>query len=198
VNTDYIPSSAEEKEEYWRSDAMRVIALPPTEPLRNLASQLKTALAADDKKAVQSVCLSMLKELSAFYDVSTPKISILSSRPLKVTEKWVNELFGDYTPETEKIRLWMRTAVQKKPTSYGVFLSTFCHEFFHHLDMVSLNLPETYHTRGFYERVGLLYHHIQDTPVRQIVWKENRNGTYQVDWAKTMANRPAITKPNSL
>ncbi len=79
MNTDYIPSSAQEKEEYWRSDALRVIALPPTEPLRNLASQLKIALAADDKKAVQTVCLSMLKELSAFYDVSTPKISILSS-----------------------------------------------------------------------------------------------------------------------
>jgi hypothetical protein len=190
MNTDYIPKSADEKEEYWRSDALRAIAMPPPEPLRTLALRLKSGLAADDKKEVQAACVSMLKELSVFYQVSTPKISILSTRPLKVTEKWVHELFGDYTPDTEKIRLWMRTAVQKKPTSYGVLLSTFCHEFFHHLDMVSLDLPETYHTRGFYERVGLLYHHIQNTPVRKIIWKENKNGTYQVDWAKTMANRP--------
>ncbi|MBU6454841.1 MAG: hypothetical protein KGS72_23940 [Cyanobacteria bacterium REEB67] len=198
MNTDYIPKSAAEKEEYWRSDAMRDVALPPSEPLRTLAARLKSGLAADDKKEVQAACVSMLKELSAFYQVSTPKISILSTRPLKVTEKWVQELFGDYTPDTEKIRLWMRTAVQKKPTSYGVLLSTFCHEFFHHLDMVSLDLPETYHTRGFYERVGLLYHHIQNTPVRKIVWKENRNGTYQVDWAKTMANRPVPDRPDKL
>ena len=195
MKTDTLPRKAEKKDEYWRSDAMATIALPPAEPIRSLAVRLKNGLAIEDKREVQTVCTAMLRELSSFYEVKSPTIKILSVRPLTVTEKWVDELFGEYDPESARIRLWMRTAVKKKATSYGVLLSTFCHEFFHHLDMVSLELPNTYHTRGFYQRVGLLYHHIQNTPVRTIVWLQESNGTYRVDWAKTMA---PSTASNSL
>jgi len=187
--TDEIPRKKAEAEEYWRSDAMGSIHLPPVGQLRELALRLKSGLAAENKKEVQSVSTALLKELSAFYQVPKPTIRILSSRPVEITEDWAEELFGDYDPETVKIRLWMRTAVQKKATSYGVLLSTFCHEFFHHLDVALLTMPNTFHTRGFYERVGLLYHHIQDTPVRKIIWQKNADGTYRVDWAKTMTTR---------
>jgi hypothetical protein len=189
MNTDEIPKKATDREEYWRSDTMRIIHLPPVGHLRELASRLKDGLAAEDKKEVQAVCTAILRELSAFYEVKPPTITILSVRPLTISEEWVDELFGEYLPDKVRIRLWMRTAVQKKATSYGVLLSTFCHEYFHHLDMVSLDLPNTFHTRGFYERVGLLYHHIQDTPVRTIVWHKESDGTYRVDWGKTMASR---------
>ncbi len=187
MNTDSIPRKVNDKKEYERSDTMRTIHLPPAEPLRSQALQLKESLAAEDREEVQKICTSMLGGLSEFYQVKPPTIKILSVRPLRETSRWVHELFGDYDPETAKIRLWMRTARQKKATSYGVLLSTFCHEFFHHLDMVSLDLPNTFHTRGFYERVALLYHHVQNTPVRNIVWMRHANGTYQVDWGKTMA-----------
>ncbi len=194
MQTDEIPTKASEKEEYWRSDEMRSIAVPPPEPLRSLSQSLKVALAAEDRKSVQTLCASMLNELSIFYQVETPKIKILNKRPLKVTKEWVDELFGEYHPDTKTIRLWMRTAVQKKPTSHGVLLSTFCHEFFHHLDMVSLDFPNTFHTRGFYERVGLLYHQIQNTPVRTIVWKRDSDGTYRVDWGKTMSRGDKVAR----
>ena len=187
--TDDIPDDATDKKEYWRSDALHSVALPPAEPLRTQALALKAGLAADDKKAVLVACKEMLNELAAFYEVDCPAIAILAKRPLKTMDDYVQELFGDYTPETQKIRLWMRTAVQKKPTSYGVLLSTFVHEFIHHLDIVSLDLPESYHTRGFYNRVGVLYHHIQNSPVRPIVWRRLSDGTYQVDWSRTMAKR---------
>jgi hypothetical protein len=189
MQTDPLPKKKTELEEYWRSDAVGAVELPPAEPLRTLAGALKVALKADDKKEVQKICTAMLKEMAAFYQVKPPKLIILNARPLTQTEKWVTELFGDYTPETTKIRLWMRTAVQQKPTSFGVLLNTLVHEFFHHLDMVGMDFPETFHTRGFYERVGLLYHHIQDTPVRTIVWRKNNSGTYTVDWAKTMGRK---------
>lgn len=189
MQTDEIPDDREQKQEYWRSDALHSVALPPAEPLRTQALALKHGLAADDKKAVLVACKAMLVELSSFYQVDCPGISILAKRPLKTMDDYVQELFGDYTPETQKIRLWMRTAIQQKPTSYGVLLSTFVHEFIHHLDIVSLDLPESFHTRGFYDRVGVLYHHIQNTPVRQIVWRKLSDGTFQVDWARTMATK---------
>jgi hypothetical protein len=191
MNTDAIPRKASEKDEYMRSDSMHALQLPPAEPARSHALQLKDALAREDRKEVQTACTALIKELSVFYKVKPPAVKILSVRPLKETSRWIHELFGEYDPETMKIRLWMRTAIQKKATSYGVLLSTFCHEFLHHLDMVSLDLPNTFHTRGFYERAGLLYHHIQNTPVRQIVWLKHANGTYRVDWGKTMSRGPA-------
>ncbi|HMY02596.1 MAG TPA: hypothetical protein PKA48_04550, partial [Candidatus Obscuribacter sp.] len=91
-----------------------------------------------------------------------------------------------YDFETTLIRLWMRTARLKKVTAYGTFLSTLCHELCHHLDVVHLELPHTYHTRGFYERAALLYHHARNTPVRKIVWTELDDGTFEVNWAETM------------
>ena len=166
---------------------MRTIHLPPEEPLRSQAAALKEALASENRKEVQTLCVAMARELAAFYEVAPPPVKILNVRPKKVSEGWMTELFGDYDTETTLIRLWMRTAVQKKPTSHGVLMSTFCHEFFHHADVVALNLPNTFHTRGFYERVGLLYHHIQNTPVRTIAWKRKYDGTYTVDWGRTMA-----------
>lgn len=186
MHTDRIPRDKSEKDEYIRSDAMRSIKLPPAEPARTQALKVKEALAADDKKLLQAACKELLETLATAYGVASPKIKVLASRPQKVTDNWVYETFGDYDPETTQIRLWMRTAVQKKATSYGTFLATLCHEFCHHLDMVQLEFFETYHTRGFYERTAAIYHHIQNTPVRKIVWQQQKDGTFRVDWSQTM------------
>lgn len=199
MHTEKVPRTTPRKQEYLRSDSMRTIHLPPAEPARSLAAELKIALATDDCNKVQVASKALIDALSVGYNVKTPAVKVLSTRPRKVTESWVYETFGDYDPDTARIRLWMRTAVQKKPTSYGTFLSTLCHEFFHHLDMVSLNLPNTFHTRGFYERVGVLYHHVQNTPIRRIVWSQQSDGTFIVDWAATMRQHapPSFTTGSS-
>jgi len=195
MHTDKIPKKASRKQEYDRSDAMRILdLLPPPEPARSQALKIKAALAAEKQKELQAACKELLETLAAAYNIAPPTIKILATRPRKVTESWVYETFGDYDPETTQIRLWMRTAIQKKATSYGTFLSTLCHEFCHHLDMVSLDLPETFHTRGFYERTAYLYHHIQNTPIRRIVWRQQNDGTFGVDWAATM-RAPAVIPP---
>jgi len=49
-------------------------------------------------------------------------------------------------------RIWMQAAVRKEITSFGTFLSTLCHEFCHHLDFHKFRFPDSWHTRGFYER----------------------------------------------
>jgi hypothetical protein len=51
-------------------------------------------------------------------------------------------------------------------TSFGTFLSTLCHEFCHHLDFQKFRFEESWHTRGFYERAGVLYHYARGTPSR--------------------------------
>lgn len=192
MNTEKPPKKIAERDEYLRSDALKTIWLPPPEPFRSYAVRLKDALSRDEKKEVQNLCTLLIDELSVAYGVAKPTVKILSVRPREEGKDWVYETFGDYDPETLRIRLWMRTAVQKKPTSYGVLLSTLCHEFCHHLDMVQLEFPNTFHTRGFYDRVGLLYHHIQNTPIRQIVWQEHRDGSHSIDWGRTMKGTPRV------
>ncbi len=186
MHTDTIPKISIDSAEYMRSDAMRTIELPSGDKLRALASHLKVALKGEERKEIQAASLSLITELATAYEIAPPPLKVLNARPRKVTENYATETFGDYDFESTAIRLWMRTAVQKKTTSYGTLLSTLCHEFCHHLDVVALGLPHTYHTRGFYERAAILYHFVQDTPVRSIVWSPHRNGTFSVDWARTM------------
>ena len=184
--TDKAPRQAEMKEEYLRSDDLRSILLPPVEPLRTLSGQLEQALKSENKTDIRRISNQIARSFSQSVGIPAPPVSILGARPLEVTETSQAELFGDYDFESAKIRLWMRTAVHKRTTSFGTFLSTLCHELCHHWDVVGLELPNTYHTRGFYERAGLLYHHMRGTPIRPLVWDELRGGLYSINWPKTM------------
>src|SRR5882724_8803257 len=61
-------------------------------------------------------------------------------------------------------------AVKKDITSFGTFLSTLCHEYCHHLDFQHFKFPDSWHTRGFYERAAVLYHHARGTAPKRLFW----------------------------
>ncbi|MBX9567801.1 MAG: hypothetical protein K2X77_02855 [Candidatus Obscuribacterales bacterium] len=186
MKTDKLPKARSEMEEYARSEKLLSLPLPPPEQLREYAIELKQALVDEDRTEILATSKLLLNTLSDYFAVPRPKTKILSVRPLEVHGEWEFQTFGDYDTETAVLRLWMKTAKQKKTSAYGTFLNTLVHEFCHHLDVVQLEFPNTFHTRGFYERVAELYHHIQDTPPKKIVWQRFSDGTYAVDWAKTM------------
>jgi len=104
---------------------------------------------------------------------------------MRVRENWSTELFGDYTPETMLIRVWMKTAVRKEITSYGTFLSTLCHEFCHHLDFQRFGFLDSCHTRGFYARAAVLYHCARGTPPKKLFWLPTWGGRWRIDWPRT-------------
>src|ERR1700730_13087561 len=91
----------------------------------------------------------------------------------------------DYALKDALIRIWTRTAVRKQVTSFGTFLSTLCHEFCHHLNCQKFGFARSPHTRGFYERAGLLYHHARGTPVKKLFWAQLPGGRWRIDWART-------------
>ncbi|MBX9689425.1 MAG: hypothetical protein K2X27_22135 [Candidatus Obscuribacterales bacterium] len=189
MNTDKIPRKNSLKNEYDLSESIHSILLPPAEPSRSYAKKMELALAAEDKKGVQAAANAISKEFAAVYEIPTAPVRVLGVRPRLVTEKSVWETFGDYDTETMKIRLWMRTAILQKPSAFGTLLSTLCHELCHHLDVVQLELPNTYHTRAFYERAGLLYHHIRNTAIRPLVWTAHNDGTFSINWPATMRRK---------
>jgi hypothetical protein len=134
--TDPVPRGVRLRKQYEASDALTILALPDAASLQRLTADLGEALAGGERSDVKQSGVALLELLATFYKVSRPKLEVLGARPLKVIEGHLSyELFGDYTPRTETIRVWMRTAVLGKVTSHRGLLNTLLHEFCHHLDI---------------------------------------------------------------
>jgi len=170
---------------FLESDRLGNLELPQSGKLTEIASRLESAMKEGATADVRGACGALLAERSAFYQVPECGIRVLAARPLRVRESSTSELFGDYSPDTMLIRVWMRTAVRKEITSFGTFLSTVCHEFCHHLDFQKFGFSDSWHTRGFYERVGALYHCVRGTPPKRLFWIPLRDGRWQINWART-------------
>jgi hypothetical protein len=163
-----------------------MLPVPEDGRLVESAGSIALALKAEAVPELQRVCLNFLSLAAAFYEVDKAGVRVLAARPLRVREGgWSSELFGDYHPVTFQIRLWMRTAVRKQVTSYGTFLSTLCHEFCHHLDYRRFKFKDSWHTRGFYERTAVLYHHARGTPLKRLFWNKMPGGGWRIDWIRT-------------
>jgi len=174
---------------FIQSDQMKSLELPQDARLPQIASRIESAMRAGNLPDVRRACAEFLGAASEFYKVPKCDIRVLASRPLRVREYSTTELFGDYHPDTMLIRIWMRTAIRKEVTSFGTFLSTLCHEFCHHLDFHRFQFPDSWHTRGFYERAGALYHHARGTPMKTLFWLPATDGKWRIDWPRTNRGR---------
>lgn len=184
VLTDTPPSNSN-RAAFLESDRIRTLDLPQSGQLVVIAKSLESAMKAATSRDVRRTCAEFLNAASEFYEVPACAIRVLAARPLQGREHWMTELFGDYTPETMLIRVWMRTAVRKEITSFGTFLSTVCHEFCHHLDYQKFRFQDSWHTRGFYERTAALYHGARGTPPKRLFWLPTSGGRWRIDWART-------------
>lgn len=184
--TDRPPRIADSRARFIESDRLRTLKVPINDRLQASAESIASAVQSGTTASVRRACGEFLLVASSFYEVRQPGIRVLAARPLRVREGGsAIELFGDYHPETMLIRLWMRTAIKKQVTSFGTFLSTLCHEFCHHLDCQLLGFPQSWHTRGFYERTAALYHHARGTPVKRLFWVQAPGERWQIDWPRT-------------
>ena len=190
--TDRPPRSAQARREFERSDALTtLVPLPDAHELQARATLLEKARTAGDPRSVKAEGESMLDLLAGTYGISRPRLQVLGARPRSVWEGGHAELFGDYDFEKKRIRVWMRTAVLGKLTSYRGLLHTLLHEFCHHLDREKLGFLETPHTRGFHARVDDLYHLALATPPenrRPLVWIR-MGRAWRIDWSKLRSSR---------
>jgi hypothetical protein len=171
--------------EFSESDRLKTLDLPRDGALTKIGQRLESAMKTDRIRDVRSACTAFLETASKFYEVPLCGLRVLAARPLRSREHGTFELFGDYTPDSMLIRVWMRTAVRKEVTSFGTFLSTLCHEFCHHLDFKKFGFINSWHTRGFYERAGVLYHHARGTPFKKLFWVPVAGGRWRIDWQRT-------------
>lgn len=184
--TDRPPRNAALRTQFLESDQLRNLVVPSDDRLRVAAQSLDLALGSGTSAIVRQACAGFISLASEFYGVARPGIRVLASRPIRVREGGGGtEMFGDYTPGTLVIRVWMRTAIRKQVTSFGTFLSTLCHEFCHHLDYHQFKYRDSWHTRGFYERTAALYHHARGTPPKRLFWLAGPGGRWRIDWPRT-------------
>jgi hypothetical protein len=179
------PPSKTNRAAFLESDGIRTLDLPKDGRLPSIAKSIEEAMRAERGADVRRACAEFLAVSSDFYEVLACGVRVLAARPLRVRERGTFELFGDYDPETSVIRVWMRTAVRKEVTSFGTFVSTLCHEFCHHLDFQKFAFPDSWHTRGFYERAATLYHHARGTPPKKLFWVPIKGGRWRIDWQRT-------------
>jgi hypothetical protein len=192
VITDPQPRSAAQRREYERSDGLATMPLPPAEQIQALARALADSMADGETAPVRTAGAALLASLANFYRVPIPPLRVLGVRPHQVTAGVCTyQLFGDYTPATQRIRVWMRTAIHERVSSPKALLNTLLHEFCHHLDSARLSLPQSYHTRGFYWRIDHLYHLALATPPaarRPLHWVK-RGSVWAIDWNRLRGAR---------
>lgn len=154
--------SAKEKATYRKSDALSAIPLPDASALLPLARAVDEALSAGKRPGVAKALNALSDALLAQLGAPRIRVHVRASRP--AIEEGV-ELHGLYTFATDedpaKIEVWMKTKAHGKVVRFRTFLRTFLHEIVHHLDVTVLDLPDSFHTEGFFRRESSL--------VRQLV-----------------------------
>jgi hypothetical protein len=156
----YARLSAARKRIYDRSDALERIDLPDAGSLRPLVAPLVAALKSEKRAEAERLCAALAAGIVSQLGAPTVKVAVLAVRP---SSDW-GELHGLYLPEDEGktavIKLWMRTAKNRRVVAFRSFLRTLLHELCHHLDYEFYRLEETFHTEGFYKRESSLFHQL--------------------------------------
>ena len=144
---------------YDRSTAISSLQLIPTPQLQDAATALEEALEKEDHPGVQLLSQTVVNHICGRLGVRTVRVQVHGVRPSNRR----GELHGLYTQygggsPSDSIRVWMRTAKRGQVVAFRTFLRTLLHEVCHHLDYTYLNLSESYHTQGFFQRESSLFH----------------------------------------
>jgi len=141
---------------YRESDAIATIELPQAASHAATVAEIRGGLLAEDRIVVQRASQKLFDALDAGFGIPAVRVQVLARRP----SDDYGELHGLYEPEEGRARaritVWMRTAQKRQVVAFKSFLRTLVHEFGHHFDYEYLQLPETFHTEGFYKRESSL------------------------------------------
>lgn len=147
--------SAKNRAIYRQSDAVARLPLREPDAARPWVCAIETALLADDRRAAQRACNGLGARLCADLDVPLVPVRVLARRPANA----VGELHGLYIRHADGrtlIQVWMRTAAHERVVAFRTFLRTLLHELCHHFDYEHLQLADSYHTQGFFQRESSL------------------------------------------
>lgn len=140
---------------YDRSDSIETIHLPKNDRLADVIDDLRSSLADDDLARTKRAVSRLVKGLCDSFTVPQLTVKVLARRPSGRR----GEMHGLYEMKEgrkDTLTVWMRTAKRKQPVAFRTFLRTVIHEFIHHLDFAYFDLPDSFHTEGFFKRESSL------------------------------------------
>ena len=153
----YSNLSKADKAVYRASDRAAIIRLGNPAVARKLVAHIEKALLEEDRRQVLGYSRELLRLLAGDLQVVPVTVQVYAARP---SHDW-GELHGLYEPGEGKRRarvsVWMRTARHRRVVAFRTFLRTLLHEFCHHLDYELLDLPDSFHTEGFFRRESVLF-----------------------------------------
>lgn len=156
----YSRLSPKQKAIYRASNETARIELPHPTRLSRSVAEVGTALGSEDRPALALWCQQLADELLAQLEVPALTVKVLAARP---SHDW-GELQGLYQPAEggaeARITVWMRTARHQRVVAFKTFLRTLLHELGHHLDYELLELEDSFHTEGFFQRESSLFHQL--------------------------------------
>lgn len=161
----YARLSAKDKRIYRASDEYEAIDLDAPDELRPIALSVGVALRAEDRVHVERLSQRLASDLCAQLNVDAPAVRVHAARP----SDDYGELHGLYRwveGRRPLVEVWMRTAAHAKVVAHRTFLRTLMHELCHHLDYFLLDLEDSFHTHGFFQRESSLMRQILPKPTR--------------------------------
>ncbi len=149
--------SRRDQRTYRLSDAVGAIELDEPAAFAGTVDRLRAALAAGRRLEVERAAGALCDQVTEALNVTPTSCRVLDTRP---RERSGAELHGMYTPfedGSSLIEVWMRTAARGDVVAFRTFLRTLVHELCHHLDYELLELENTFHTPGFFQRESSLF-----------------------------------------
>jgi hypothetical protein len=147
---------AGQRREYERSDSISQVRLASSAALTSAVVALDEALRADDHPDTERAAQLLVDRICAALEVPPVRVRVEGVRPHDPR----GELHGLYTPASgsgrDRIMVWMRTAKRGDVVRTRTFLRTLLHEVCHHLDFMLFSLPNSFHSKGFYQRESSL------------------------------------------
>ena len=140
---------------YRQSDEWGSIELDRPSALHPVTHDLGTALAADDRVTVERLSQRLVTGICRQLNVPSPAVRVEAERP-RNSEEELHGLYIRHIEERPELLVWMRTAVVERPVAKRAYLRTLMHEVCHHLDYDLLDLADSFHTHGFFERESSL------------------------------------------
>lgn len=167
----YNQLSTRDKRIYRLSDEYDRVELDAPEELQPIAASIGDSLRGEDRIEVEQTSQQLARALCEMLNVPTPEIRVHAARP----GDEYGELHGLYTLEGDGqpalIEVWMRTAAFGKVVAHRTFVRTLLHELVHHLDYELLELEDSFHTEGFFQRESSLARQVLTSgkpPARQL------------------------------
>ncbi len=156
-----------QKKDYQKSLVTNIVSLT-REKLRSLHVAIRLlgeALKEGNEEAINEISNEAIAELNLIYNL--PPLKVYTGGKRRMTRSG-GQYYGEYRTNGKKEKkystsVYSRTAKNQKYVAPKTFLRTLIHEWGHHYDKHKLGLSNTYHTKGFYERVKTIYDQLKET-----------------------------------